>query len=109
MLKLFEHMNRHAARLAPLPEVKYNWRVESALDLHVAFDQRRLLQPTDRDLNEGAIMKSVAENKGVRRTAARKLNLLSEYNYKCCHLNTPDRIEKLRSTLQLAETLQSQK
>ena len=80
--------------------------MEETLGLMISQEQYAVIAPTASDMTVGRILRDVAGQKGSLKMAARKLNNFGEINNQCCHLNSDERIQRIRSTLELAKSLE---
>ncbi len=74
----------------------YRWKVEETLGLMISQEQYAVIAPTASDMTAGRILRDVADQKGSLKMAARKLNTFGEINNQCCHLNSDERIQRIR-------------
>ena len=83
--------------------------MEETLGLMISQEQYAVIAPTASDMTVGRILRDVAGQKGSLKMVARKLNTFGEINNQCCHLNSDERIQRIRSTLELAKSLETLK
>ena len=77
-----------------------------ALDLVVTYDNRAVIEPTVRELQEGTILHEVGVTEASRKIPKRQLNTIGEVNSQSVHENAPDRIKRLKVVAEPATTLQ---
>jgi len=121
-LELFSHLVTHRKRRER--EVKRGYDTTSSDYLDLAFqerlveingrhytvsDQLKVINPTQSDLTEGAIMREVGTKTGSVSMPKRMLNNIGEINACCTVANAPARIKKLRAVLELAATIDAAK
>lgn len=75
------------------------------LDIEMTKTQAELLAPGWLDLAEGQMMKEAGLLGEKKKLPARKLNLVGEINDRTVVANTPNRVARLKSSLQLAKSI----
>ena len=121
-LELFSHLVTHRKRREREVERVYDTTSSDYLDLafqkrlveingrhYTVSDQLKVINPTQNDLTDGAIMREVGTKTGSVKMPRRVLNNIGEINAYCTVANTPARIKKLRAILELAATIDAAK
>ena len=75
------------------------------LDLHMTPLQLTILQPSDRDLTVGNLLKEANTHRGAK-VGLRRMNILGEVEGLCRVTNTDTCVNKLRQALQLSSTME---
>ena len=102
--ELFAHMISLRNRTWQEPKRQRSWGA-GAVDFQITDEQRSVLQPTQDELMEGAILKEIGVAKCSRRMARRRMNNMGEANDHSVWANDPQRIERMQNALDLAVTL----
>jgi len=100
-MALFAHVCRYRNR--HMSEGK-SLEVSASLDVEMTGEQRQILQPSVREMNEGALMRRYAGDE-THRLPARVLNTLGETNSHCVVANDPRRLARLRDVSLLANSM----
>jgi hypothetical protein len=103
--KLLQHMCHH--RVTEHGEVSAT--ISPALAVEMTEQQRSIIKPTERELALHAIMQETGGTGRARKMAKRRTNTLGEINRECVVANDPVRVKKLRSHLQLADSIDHMK
>ena len=86
------------------PKRQHSWGA-GAVDFQITDEQRSVLQPTQDELMEGAILKEIGVAKCSRRMARRRMNNMGEVNNHSVWANDPQRLGRMQNALDLAVTL----
>ena len=121
-MELFSHLVTHRKRREVEVKRLYDTKCSDHLDLaiqervvevegrhYIVSDQLKVINPTQGDLTEGAIMREVGTKTGSVNMPKRVLNNIGEINAYCTVANAPERIKKLRAVLELAATVDAAK
>ena len=99
--ELFDHMSQFARRQS----MSETLEPSSFLDVEVTEVQKKILNPSARDLTCGALMADAGGQGAQINLAKRKLDNVGDIKAYCGFQNNPERIKKLRAVGELAASI----